>query len=115
MPMKIDKYQVVVSAKRQDVGGHVRAMVLTAPPSESGSIKDIRIYFLEQPPSTFGSLSGSTISVNPPLRDFDHMYHLLQTEKPVSAHWVADTNNNLTWFELYTGDEPLGEGPRDFG
>jgi hypothetical protein len=45
---------------------------------------------------------------------FDSMYHILQTEDPVSFRfgYSSGTRNSsdLDWFSLTTADEPTGEG-----
>ena len=42
------------------------------------------------------------------------MYHLLQTEKPVYFSWGFDEpGEKLTWCDLSTTEEPIGEGFTD--
>jgi hypothetical protein len=116
--MSIDKYTVAVSRNRKDIPGWSRQMVLKAPLGGSDSFKTITIYFFEEhDPNDLGhqvpSTGAGTVTVYPQFRDFDHMYHLLQNEKPLSARWDNFSDNKLGYFELYTGNEPPGEGPRD--
>jgi hypothetical protein len=117
--MSVDKYTVSVAAERQDITGpYIRAFTLDAPVGNSGLYKYVFIYFREPPtPNDLGyqNPGSGNVIVYPPLRDFDHMYHLLQTEKPIQAGWTANSaDNKLKTFELSTNSkEPLGEGPRD--
>jgi hypothetical protein len=48
------------------------------------------------------------------ISDFEDMYNIIQSEKPVFFNWGADANNNyLTFFSIGTTAEPPGEGPKD--
>lgn len=49
-----------------------------------------------------------TVCVSLPYRDFDRMYHVLQTEAPVWAKWDATAEH--PYFALTTATEPPGEG-----
>jgi hypothetical protein len=59
------------------------------------------------------------ISARIPVAEFDVYYDMLRSEKPVSVwfEYQAEPDNNqtvaITSFSLFTGDEPLGEGPVD--
>jgi hypothetical protein len=48
-----------------------------------------------------------------PVREFDGIYHVLQTEKECHANWHAGGDNKLVWFQIGTSREPLGEGFTD--
>ena len=41
-------------------------------------------------------------------RDFDAMYAILQTEKPVYFQWAADNADKLLWFQVSSRAEPIG-------
>jgi len=43
-----------------------------------------------------------------PVSDFDAMYRILQTEKPVYFQWAADNSDKLLWFQVSSRDEPIG-------
>lgn len=60
------------------------------------------------------------IGVDLPYRDFERMYHILQTEAPIYAHWEPDSHEDFwdapathRFFALATMAEPVGEGPSD--
>lgn len=49
------------------------------------------------------------------ISDFEDMYHILQSEKPIRFFWWLANSNQLYGFQIYTGsNEPVGEGPKDF-
>jgi hypothetical protein len=111
--MLVDKYAVQVVTKIETFGGYKRALFL----SGKGPFTKIQIQFNEtdvQGDLGFENEGFSQVVVNTRLRDFDHMYHVLQTEKPVTASWQTLTGTTkLARFALNVGDEPLGEGPQD--
>jgi len=117
--MRVDNYMVHVLARREDTASppYSRRLILESIDPNSGSYKYVFIYFFQEPaPSDFGGrTSDGGVIVNLPLRDFDHMYHLLQTEKPVFAAWGVDSDGiKLNTFKLRTNrKEPLGEGLQD--
>jgi hypothetical protein len=43
-----------------------------------------------------------------PVADFDDMYKILLTEKPVYFQWAAGNNDKLFWFQVSSGNEPIG-------
>ena len=43
-----------------------------------------------------------------PVQDFDDMYKILLTEKPVYFLWAADSNDKLFWFGISSKSEPIG-------
>lgn len=95
-------------------GGYVRALKLELDPMEE-LYKTILLVFFEENLSKLGvqSPSEGSVVVTLPIRDFHDMYHILQTEAPVFADWLADDENDLKSFSLRTHEEPLGEGPAD--
>jgi hypothetical protein len=123
--MSVDNYGVEIGTQPPNNPADspiIRKIYLTT--SEDFPFNNISINFKQSTPSTFGEeiKNAHVVNVNLPFRDFDPMYHLLQTEKPVIASWSANitppTNNSnpLTSFSLGTkiNKEPVGEGPRDF-
>ncbi len=95
-------------------GGYVRALKLELTPTEE-LYKSILLVFFEESLPKLGvqcPAEGSVV-VTLPLKDFDDMYHVLQTEAPVFVDWLADDEHDLKSFSLRTHEEPLGEGPAD--
>jgi hypothetical protein len=43
-----------------------------------------------------------------PVSDFEAMYRILQTEKPVYFQWAAGNNDKLLWFQVSARAEPIG-------
>lgn len=43
-----------------------------------------------------------------PVADFDDMYKILLTEKPVYFQWAAGNNDKLFWFQVSSRNEPIG-------
>lgn len=102
----------LVGVHRHTSGGHVRWLSLEA---DSGRFRHFTIYFFEDDPDSLGYVNPDTGHVVPllPIRDFDNMYQMLQTEKPVYVYWYSGDDNRIVWFQLCTSEEPLGEGPAD--
>ena len=64
------------------------------------------------------NFNGLTINGNMKISDYEHVYHLLQTEKPVKIKfWYSSAGNtttkNLTTLHIFSGDEFPGEGTED--
>jgi hypothetical protein len=95
-------------------GGYVRALRLELDSSKE-LYKTVLLVFFEENLTKLGiqSPAEGSVVVTLPLRDFDDMYHILQTEAPVFADWLADDEHDLKSFSLRTHEEPLGEGPAD--
>ncbi len=104
----------IESRRTMGGGGYVRALRLELDPVED-LYKTILLVFFEENLSKLGiqSPSDGSVVVTLPIRDFDDMYHILQTEAPVFADWIADDEHDLKSFSLRTHEEPLGEGPAD--
>jgi hypothetical protein len=113
MSVFIGSYQVVVS--RHVEQAEVRHLYMEADPSESGAFKHFALYFYEKESDSLGYMNSDNGHLVPflPLRDFDNIYHILQTEKKVYANWHAAGDNKLVWFQVGTSSEPLGEGLTD--
>jgi hypothetical protein len=95
-------------------GGYIRALRLSLEPAEE-LYKTVLLVFFEEDLSKLGTqcpADGSVI-VTLPIKDFDVLYHILQTEAPVFVEWIADDEHELKSFSLRTHEEPLGEGPAD--
>jgi hypothetical protein len=78
--------------------------------------KEATLFFFEKEAPNFGFLNRGTgaVVVNLPIADFAPAYDILQTEKPVFAHFrIHGDENRLLSFDLSTSEEPVGEGPVD--
>ncbi len=104
-----------VSVGRQTSVSYVRTLQLDLVRADDLPYRQIVVYFYEPDPMAFGAQhpEEGAVIVRLPMRDFDAMYHVVQTERPVSAGWVADDDNRLSWFYLGTHAEPPGEGSQD--
>ena len=109
MNVKIGKYSV--SVRRGRAHSHTKTLSLQASSSATGTFKSFALFFYENPPN-LGYVNPDNGYVVPmlPEVDFDPMYHLIQTERPIYAGWQTNDDNKLEWFSLYTGEEPPGEG-----
>jgi hypothetical protein len=104
-----------VGANRAVRSGPVRSLTLKLAESEGG-IGGVSLFFYEKAPSTLGFVNRQTgfVSVNLPAVDFDPMYRILNTEKPVFVHWRTDPEDEkLTSIDVSTSEEPVGEGAVD--
>ena len=63
------------------------------------------------------NFDGITVIATIPFDDFPRMYDLLRNEAPVQLHYnygaSSSTTKALTYLDLRTGNEPVGEGPED--
>ncbi len=95
-------------------GSYLRAIKVELEPTDE-LYKTVLLVFFEENPPKLGTqcpADGSVI-VTLPIRDFDSLYHIIQTEAPVFVDWLADDEHELKSFSLRTHEEPLGEGPAD--
>lgn len=113
MGVAISTYKVVVS--RHVDQGEVRHLYLEVDSSETGAFKHFAVYFYEKDPDSLGYVNPDNgyVVLLLPVREFDNIHHVLQTEKEVYANWYAANGNNLVWFQLGTSEEPVGEGFTD--
>jgi hypothetical protein len=104
-----------VGANRATRPGPVRCLTLQLAEVEGG-IGGVSLFFHEKAPGPLGFVNRQTgfVSVNLPLVDFDVMYRVLNTEKPVFVHWRTDPEDEkLASIDISTSEEPVGEGPVD--
>jgi hypothetical protein len=104
-----------VGVNRATRPGPVRSLTLKLAETEGG-ISGVSLFFYEKAPSALGFVNRQTgfVSVNLPLIDFEVMYQVLNTEKPVFVHWRTDPEDEkLASIDLSTSEEPVGEGPVD--
>jgi hypothetical protein len=81
-----------------------------------GALRSVSLFFYDEAPRTRGFANDATghLVANMRTADFDAMYHLVQTEKPVYAHWRLDhSDNSVLSIDVSTSEEPVGEGPVD--
>jgi hypothetical protein len=95
-------------------GSYVRAIKIELEPTDE-LYKTVLLVFFEENPSKLGTqcpAEGSVV-ITLPTKDFDTLYHIIQTEAPVFVDWLADDEHEIKSFSLRTHEEPLGEGPAD--
>jgi hypothetical protein len=117
--MEISTYAVGTNRQRSASNYHRRFLMLE-PKNPTSTVEHIVIYFFIQakaaddPDVGYQTPTSTKYVVGyAPVDDFDVMYRLLQSEKPINFSWAADSSNKLHWFGLATTSEPLGEGPKD--
>jgi hypothetical protein len=106
----IESYQVA------SLGGYstARQLFLKVKPidQEEPAQEIILLSFKEMnPPKPSVVKGGSLFQILMPLRDFDDIYRILQTEKPL--YLEVETSRFDVKLRIGTWDEPLGEGPED--
>jgi hypothetical protein len=104
-----------VGTTRAARGGSVRWLTLQLATAEKGS-KEVSIFFHEGKIHDLGFVNETTgfVNVHLPIADFDSIYHIVQTEKPIFVHWRCDPEEQkLTGFDVSTSEEPVGEGTQD--
>lgn len=80
------------------------------------SPRSASLYFFEKERPELGFLNGEagTVTVNLPISEFDVIYRILNTEKPVYFYFrIQGIDHRLVSFDLSTSQEPVGEGPAD--
>jgi hypothetical protein len=106
-------YKVGVS--RAVRSGPSRILTVQLAEAEDG-VGRVSFFFYEKVPTGLGFVNRQTgfVNVNLPIADFEPMYRVLNTEKPVFVHWRTDPEDDkLASIDLSTSDEPVGEGPVD--
>lgn len=118
--MEIRSYYVGTNRQRAAENYH-RRWISLVPKTPTAQVQHIVIYFFIQETiindSDIGYVTPSTtkfVVAYANISDFEDMYRILQSEKPVHFNWYADSANQLQWFQVSTNEETLGEGPRDF-
>jgi hypothetical protein len=104
-----------VGSTRAARSGPVRWLTLQLGAPE-GSIRGVSLFFWERDPGAFGFVNEDTgfVVANLPVADFQGMYAILQTEKPVFVHWRTDPEEaRLASIDISTSEEPVGEGTND--
>ncbi len=117
--LEIKSYSVGTNRQRNAVNYHRRYLELE-PKNPTNQVQHIVIYFFIQETVTGDSDIGYQTPTSSkyvvgfaPISDFEDMYKILQTEKPVYFSWSADNNDKLNWFGVSSSQEPPGEGPKD--
>lgn len=117
--MEIKSYFVGTNRQRAAANYHRRWLSLV-PKTPTAQVQNIVIYFFVGETITNDSDVGYTTPTSSkfvvcyaPISDFEDMYRILQSEKPIHFNWHADAANKVQWFQISTNEEPLGEGPKD--
>lgn len=108
---EIVKYTVTVQRANFETVDYVRAIRLQLNSPQGLGFGRIRITFHE---NWDGDLNVAH-TPNLPIQDYDDIYKILQTEKPVFIYISFDEDSlkleNITLTS--NADEPVGEGPKD--
>jgi hypothetical protein len=105
---KVTSYSVEVM--RSSDSSQVRALGLTL----EGNLQ-ADLLFVPVPPATWVVIGPTFATVSLPVSDFDDMYHLLQTERPVFFNAAVETSPSFQVARLSTGPERVGQGLSDPG
>ena len=99
----IELYTVAIY-RSSDLDGD-RVLFLQPPATDTGEFKLVTIAFYEVDPPDLGELNPheKAVAVTLPARDFDAMYHLVQTEKPAFVEWESNHAQKLTYFAVAAG------------
>jgi hypothetical protein len=76
-------------------------------------VTSVSLFFHEKMPAQLGFLNRHTgfLTANLSVADFDGIYRICNTEKPVFIHWRLDPDEQrLVSVDVSTQEEPLGEG-----
>lgn len=120
MEIEIASYTVGTNRMKNQPNYH-RRWINLVPKSPTPQVQYIVIYFLVGE-SIVNDLDIGYVTPDSthyvvgyaPISDFEDMYYILQCERPVIFDWQTDpATNSISWFQLYTGVEPIGEGPKD--
>jgi hypothetical protein len=114
MSVPIGSHRVII--ERNTDGPIVRHLYMEAAASETGVFKSFALYFTQQAPDRLGYVNPDNgfVVAFLPLSDFQDIHELLRTSDGVYAFWYADGSNKLVWFQVGTGSDPVGAGPKDF-
>lgn len=107
-----------VGITRSHKVGPARWLNLKLESSSEGvdAVSSVSLFFYEKQPPSLGYLTRDSgiLVANLPLSDFAPTYQILNTEKPVFAHYrLHGDENRLLSLDVSTAEEPLGEGPVD--
>jgi hypothetical protein len=114
MAVEVRAYKVGTS--RSKPGAPVRWLnLLLAEPVDR--VHTVSLFFYEELGTReLGFLNPETgfVVANLPVSDFDALYRIVNTEKPVFLHWRTDPGAApLLSIDVSTSEEPPGEGPSD--
>ena len=117
--MEIKSYYVGTHRQRESSNFH-RRWINLVPKVATSEVEHIVIYFFIDETIANDSDVGYTTPASTKfivgyshISDFEDMYKILQSERPIFFNWAADTNNSLIWFQISTNEERIGEGPSD--
>ena len=102
------KVGIVRSAK----AGPCRWITLAMETPTEG-VTAVSLFFHEKSSGRLGFFNRDTgfLTGNLPAADFDAIYRVVNSEKPVFVHWRLDPDEDrLISLDVSTSEEPLGEG-----
>jgi hypothetical protein len=108
MPINDEIERYTVDLFQDNLNDHDRAIRLTLISGHTVSVQ-----FLPKPPADFLSITASSTTVKMPVSQYEHVYHLLQTESPV--FFTALKVLGLSVARLSSDPEATGEGLADAG
>ncbi len=114
-PVPVRGYKVGVTRSRDT--GPVRWLTLELEKPER-ELKHVSLFFYEKEPEDLGFVNKETgfVVANLPIADYQPMYHIVQTEKPVFVNWRIESGADaLLSIDVSTSEEPVGEGFHDEG
>ncbi|MBT2162797.1 hypothetical protein [Zobellia barbeyronii] len=115
--LNVTEYRVGTNRSRTNTNAH-RFFLSLKGRSERGVVNSAIIYFWpSRPTDTVGYIAGSLFVGMLDDSDFQYWYDILRNEKPVKLNYVenSDASVNKVWhISIGTGDEGVGEGPKDF-
>jgi hypothetical protein len=107
----IISYKVGVTRSRKP--GPARWITLQIEQPTDG-VQSITMFFYEKDLPELGYLNPNNLVINLPLADFNPTYQILQTERPVYAHYRLEASERrVLSLDVSTSEEPLGEGHVD--
>ena len=123
--LKINTYSLI-ARPRQKIE---RILSIKAEPDSQGRPLSAALYFYldDQLPEGLGriirlnptSSVGSHVTIFLPMSSYSDIYHIIQTESPISMYIAFEgtatpnATKDLTFFQLFTSDEATGEGFQD--
>ncbi len=114
--LNVTEYRVATNRSRTNVRAH-RFFISLKGRSESGPVTSAIIYFWPvRPEDNVGYLGSSSFVGMLDDSDFEYWYDILRNEKPVKFYYTENRNaaENKVWhMGIGTGDEGVGEGPKD--
>lgn len=112
--MKLKTYQVGTD-RAVNAANPFERFIYMEPETPTSTVQHLVVYFyansFEVNDPNIGYQTPNTnrwVVALAPVGDFDAMYAILQTEKPVYFQWAADNADKLLWFQVSSRAEPIG-------